>query len=80
MLNRQEYALMMLENINSAYEEYAEMLKQEKEDMFCTSCDGFGDHGFDEEGKIYVCYGCGGTGKRDFDPIGNFYERKKSNT
>lgn len=30
----------------------------------CTTCDGYGDHGFEEEtGCLYTCYGCGGTGK-----------------
>ena len=29
----------------------------------CESCGGFGDHGVDEDGCLYVCYGCGGTGK-----------------
>jgi hypothetical protein len=29
----------------------------------CTHCGGFGDHGLDEDGCLYVCYGCGGTGK-----------------
>lgn len=29
----------------------------------CPRCDGFGDHGLDEDGCLYVCYGCGGTGK-----------------
>jgi hypothetical protein len=31
----------------------------------CTHCDGFGDHGLDEDGCLYICYGCGGTG---FEP------------
>ena len=29
----------------------------------CPSCDGCGDHGYDEDGCMYVCYGCGGNGK-----------------
>ena len=29
----------------------------------CPSCDGFVDHGIDEEGRWMVCYGCGGSGK-----------------
>lgn len=28
----------------------------------CDSCDGFGDHGYDEEGKQYICHACGGAG------------------
>lgn len=30
----------------------------------CPSCDGYGDHGFEEEtGFRHVCYGCYGSGK-----------------
>ena len=30
---------------------------------YCESCDGFGDHGIEEEtGRLYICYSCGGTG------------------
>jgi hypothetical protein len=32
--------------------------------MVCSSCDGFGDHGVEEEsGCLYACYACGGTGR-----------------
>ena len=29
----------------------------------CPSCNGCGDHGYDETGCPYICYGCGGNGK-----------------
>ena len=30
----------------------------------CPSCDGWGDHGVEEETNcLYTCYGCGGTGR-----------------
>ena len=29
----------------------------------CPSCDGFGDHGIDEEGCWMVCHACGDSGK-----------------
>ena len=28
----------------------------------CPSCDGFGDHGLDDEGRALVCYTCYGDG------------------
>ena len=28
----------------------------------CPSCDGFGDHGLDEDNRPYACYRCGCTG------------------
>lgn len=28
----------------------------------CPSCDGYGDHGTDEEGRVYSCFSCGCTG------------------
>lgn len=32
----------------------------------CPSCDGYGDHGVEEEsGCLYVCYCCGGSGRVD---------------
>ena len=49
--------------------EYSEELRIESVERYykfqniCPSCGGCGDHGYDEEGCLYVCYGCGGTGK-----------------
>lgn len=32
----------------------------------CTSCGGWGDHGFEEEtGFLYTCHACFGTGQYD---------------
>jgi hypothetical protein len=45
------------------YAEYSQWLSVEKTPDYCESCGGFGDHGLDEEDKIYICYACGGTGK-----------------
>lgn len=42
-------------------------------DGWCDSCDGFGDHGVDEDGCLYVCYGCGGTGKAPSDKVNSTY-------
>lgn len=28
----------------------------------CPSCGGWGDHGLDDEGKVYTCYTCYGEG------------------
>jgi DnaJ-class molecular chaperone len=48
--------------------EYAQMRQEEsmlayyKHNNLCPSCNGSGDHGYDEEGLPYICYGCGGTG------------------
>jgi hypothetical protein len=34
--------------------------------QYCERCDGFGDHGVEEEtGCLYTCYACAGTG---FEP------------
>lgn len=33
-----------------------------RENNICPSCGGFGDHGCDEDGLLYVCYACSGTG------------------
>jgi DnaJ-class molecular chaperone len=50
--------------------EYAAMKADEARDAMymalniCSSCDGHGDHGIEEEtGCQFVCYGCGGTGR-----------------
>lgn len=49
--------------------EYADLLHIESVEAYyahsniCPSCCGCGDHGDDEEGRLYVCFGCGGTGK-----------------
>lgn len=54
---------------NAEYNEYASHMEvlAAKEyyaaNNICQSCGGFGDHGTDEDGCLYVCYGCGGTGK-----------------
>jgi hypothetical protein len=46
------------------YAEYSQWLSVESAPDYCESCDGFGDHGVEEEsGCLYVCYACGGTGK-----------------
>jgi hypothetical protein len=29
----------------------------------CPDCDGHGDHGVDEDGRLYACYACCTTGK-----------------
>jgi len=45
------------------YFEYSQWLSLEKTPDYCESCDGFGDHGVEEEtGRLYICYSCGGTG------------------
>lgn len=34
-----------------------------RDNQYCDSCDGFGDHGVEEEtGCLYTCFACGGTG------------------
>lgn len=30
--------------------------------VVCDSCGGAGDHGYDEDGRIYSCYACGESG------------------
>lgn len=57
------------DNANN-WQEYASLLSDEAYDAYhrhrniCPSCDGFGDHGVEEEtGRLYICFGCGGTGK-----------------
>jgi hypothetical protein len=57
--------------MNTYAEEYAEYAHwmaeiERKENLLCDHCDGFGDHGLDEDGKLYICYGCGGTGRAHF--------------
>lgn len=38
----------------------------------CTSCDGTGDHGVEEEtGCFYTCYACAGTGNYHTINLGN---------
>lgn len=60
---------MNMTNHADVWNEYSEMLFVESVEEFyrfnneCPSCGGCGDHGTDEEGRMYVCYGCGGTGK-----------------
>ena len=54
---------------NAEYNEYASQMAMVATEEYyaaqniCPSCGGFGDHGLDEDGRLYVCYGCGGTGK-----------------
>lgn len=31
----------------------------------CPSCDGFGDHGLDDEDRQFICYTCYGVGSID---------------
>lgn len=45
-----------------AYEAYCADQQYQILDI-CDSCHGYGDHGLDDEGKVYVCYACGGDGK-----------------
>lgn len=45
------------------YEEYCRDEQCSTLDV-CPNCDGWGDHGFEEEtGFILYCYACCGTGK-----------------
>jgi hypothetical protein len=39
------------------YDEYSQWLAAEalRDAQWCERCDGFGDHGLDEDGKLYVC-------------------------
>jgi hypothetical protein len=53
----------IMENYAAEYAEYSQWLSVEEAPDYCESCGGFGDHGLDEEDKIYICYACGGTGK-----------------
>ncbi len=42
---------------------------------YCQSCDGFGDHGVEEEsGCLYTCYACGGTGRIQVDDCEVVYQ------
>lgn len=61
---------MKTNTFTAEYNEYAQVMAAEAREAYfaaqniCPSCDGFGDHGVEEEsGCLYVCYGCGGTGK-----------------
>lgn len=45
-----------------AYEAYC-YEQQCRELDICQSCDGYGNHGIDEDGCVYVCYYCHGDGK-----------------
>lgn len=61
---------MKINTFTAEYNEYAQVMAAEAREAYfaaqniCMSCDGFGDHGVEEEtGCLYVCYGCGGTGK-----------------
>lgn len=45
-----------------AYEAYCSD-QQYRELNICNSCGGYGDHGYDDEGRAYLCYACCGDGK-----------------
>lgn len=54
---------MLQSNVNAAYEEYC-LDEQYSILDECPSCNGWGDHGFEEEtGRMHYCYACCGTGK-----------------
>ena len=54
----------IMKHYAAEYAEYSQWLSVESAPDYCESCDGFGDHGVEEEsGCLYVCYACGGTGK-----------------
>lgn len=54
---------MIIADLMAAIEEY-DIERSYAEMNRCPSCDGWGDHGYEEETNCrYICYGCGGTGK-----------------
>lgn len=64
------YYLAQRAELRALDAEYSELLLDESIEARykalnrCPSCDGWGDHGVEEEsGCLYVCYSCGGTGK-----------------
>ena len=53
----------IMKHYAAEYAEYSQWLSVESAPDYCESCDGFGDHGVEEEtGRLYVCHACGGTG------------------
>lgn len=54
---------MFQSNVNDVYEEYCRDEQCLALDE-CPSCNGWGDHGFEEEtGRMHYCYACCGTGR-----------------
>ena len=51
-----------LAEARAGWGEYAVWLSRPTLRVECPSCDGFGDHGCDEEGKRMSCFGCGEVG------------------
>lgn len=47
---------------NRDWEDYCEDEQDRALDR-CPSCGGYGDHGYDDEYRLFVCYACCGTGK-----------------
>lgn len=46
-------------------EAYSEWVMVAELDNNCTSCDGWGDHGYEEDSMcLLVCHACGGTGQQ----------------
>ena len=46
---------------NLTWSEWVLVTQTEATDT-CTSCGGWGNHGYDDEGRELVCYACNGTG------------------
>lgn len=50
-------------DVNAAYEEYCLDEQYSILDV-CPSCNGWGDHGYEEEtDRVHYCYACCGSGK-----------------
>ena len=49
------------------WEEYCDD-EQSRALNFCPCCGGWGNHGYDDEERLYTCYTCCGTGKY-FDEV-----------
>ena len=49
-------------NTEQVWQEWCAVLQAE-ELGDCESCWGWGNHGYDDEGREMVCYTCFGTGK-----------------
>ena len=47
-----------------SWQEWCAVLQAEVTNT-CMSCGGWGNHGYDDEGREMVCHACYGTGKYD---------------